>query len=130
MALRLLKEGKRSLHDIAQTINVHKSKLIRISKFLEKILNPSKVKGGAPTILTSQEEAMIVQRLIFEAKRGFAVDKDSLKSLMSQISSDGRPTFKTGIPSDDAIRAFRASHREITFRNSENKDKGKFKGES
>ncbi len=37
---------------------------------------------------------------------------------------------KTGVPSEDAIRAFRARHREITFRNAENKDRSKFRGES
>ncbi len=92
MALRLLKEARRSLRDIAQATNVDKSTLSRISKFLgennniglEKMLNLSKVKGGAPTIRISEEEAIIAERLIFAGKRGFAVGNDSLKSLMSQ----------------------------------------------
>ncbi len=60
------------------------------------MLNPCKVKGGAPTILTCEEETMIVQRLIFAGKRGFDVGKESLESLKSQIASDGRPTWKMG----------------------------------
>ncbi len=48
---------------------------------------------------------------------------------MSQIASDGRPIWKDGVPSEDAIRAFRARHREITIRNAENKDRSKFRGE-
>ncbi len=92
MALRLLKEGKRSLRDIAQRTNVDKSTLSRISKFLrknnniglQKMLNHSKVKGGAPTILTSEEEAMIAQRLIFARKRGFA----SIRVRMRQSDED------------------------------------------
>ncbi len=38
------------------------------------------------------------KRLIYDGKRGFAVGKDTLKSLMSQIASDGRPSGKTGHP--------------------------------
>ncbi len=84
MAVRLLKEGKRSLRDIAQGTNGPKSTLCTISRFLrqkdeiglEGMLNPSKVKGGARTILSSEEEAMIAGRLIFVRKRGFAVGKD------------------------------------------------------
>ncbi len=41
---------------------------------------------------------MIAERLIFAAKRGFAVGKDSLKSIMAQIASDGRPNWKRGVP--------------------------------
>ncbi len=54
MALRLLKEEKRYLCEIAQTTNVDNSTLSRISKFprennnigLQKMLNPSQVKGA------------------------------------------------------------------------------------
>ncbi len=60
----------------------------------------------------------------------FAVAKDTLKSLMTQIASDGRPIWKDGVPSEDAIRKFRAIHREITSRNAENKDRSKFRRES
>ncbi len=68
-------------------------------------------KAGVSTVLTSEEESMIAERLIFAAKRGFAVGEDTLKSLMSQIASDGRRRWKRGPPSDDAIRSFRARHR-------------------
>ncbi len=85
MAVCLLKEGKRSLRDIAQTTNVPKSTLCRICKFLrennkiglEMMLNLSKVKGGAQA-----------KRLIFAGKRDFAVGKDSLKYLIPQIALD------------------------------------------
>ncbi len=49
---------------------------------------------------------------------------------MSQIASDGRPSWKDGAPSEGAIRAFRARHRKITFEKAEKKDKSKFRGES
>ncbi len=57
-------------------------------------------------MLTAEEEAMIVERLIFGGERGFAVGKDALKSIMMQIVSDGRPSWKNRAPTDDTIRAF------------------------
>ncbi len=94
LALRLLKEGKRSLRDIAQNTNVDKSGLSRIGKWLrsnddvtlERMLCPSTYKRGASTLLTSEEQAMLTERLIYARKRGFAVGKDTLKSMMSQIA--------------------------------------------
>ncbi len=92
LALRLLNEGKRSLRDIAQIANVDKSKLSRIGKCLlsnddvtlEKLLCPSTYKRGAPSVFTSEEEAMLTER------------QDSLNSLIVQIASDGRPSWKDG----------------------------------
>ncbi len=63
-------------------------------------------------------------------REGLAVGKDTLKSSMSQIASDGRPICKDGVLSEDAIRAFRARNREITFKIAEKKDRLKFSGES
>ncbi len=75
---------------MAQARNAPKSALCRIRKFprgnnkieLEKMLKHSKLKGDAPTILTSEEEAAMAEPLIFAGKRGCAVGEDSLKSLM------------------------------------------------
>ncbi len=125
--------ARRSLRDIAQITNVDKSALSRIGKCLcsnddvtlEKMLCPSTYKRGASK---SEEEAMLTERLIYAGKRGFAVGKNTLKSLMSQIASDRRPSWKDGVPSEDAIRAFGARHREITFKNAEKKDRSKFRG--
>ncbi len=74
------------------------------------------------TVLTSEEETMSTERLIYDGKRGLAVGKDTLKPFISQIASDGRPSSKDGVPSEDAIRAFRARDREITF-----KDRSKYR---
>ncbi len=49
---------------------------------------------------------------------------------MAQIGSDRRKTWTNGVPCEDAVRAFRARHRELTFRNAENKYYAKFKGEA
>ncbi len=101
LALRRLKEGNRSLRDIAQITNVDKSTPSRIGKCLcsndkvtlEKMLCPSTYKRGAST---SEEEAILTERLIYARKRGFAVWKNTSKSLMSQIASDVRPSWKGG----------------------------------
>ncbi len=77
---------------------------------------------------TSDEEAMLTERLIYAGKRGCAVRKNTLKSLTSLIASNGRPNWKDGVPSEDCIRAFGARHREIAFTIAEKKDRSKFRG--
>ncbi len=78
-------------------------------------------------MLTAEEQAMIVERLIFAGKRGFAVRKDALKSIMMQIASDGSPSLNKRAQTDDKIMAFRALRRELTFRKSEYKDMSKLR---
>ncbi len=77
------------------------------------MLCPSTYKRGAST---SEEEAMLTELLIYAWNRGFAVGKNTLKSLMSHFASDEGPGWKDGVPSEDKIRAFGARHREITFK--------------
>ncbi len=109
------------MRDIAQITNVDKSALSRIGKCLrsndevtlEKMMCPSTCKRGALTLLTSEEEAMLTERLIYAVKRGFAAGKDTLKSMISRIASDGRPSWKDGVQSMNAIRAFRARPRSL-----------------
>lgn len=48
------------------------------------------------------------------------MDNNDLVSVLAQISSDGRKNFRRGVPSPDAIRSFRARHRELAYRVSEN----------
>ncbi len=90
---------------------------------LENMLCSSSYKRGASTVLSSEEEAMLKERLIYAEKRGIPVGKDTWKSFMSQIPSDRRLSWKDRVPSEDAIWAFRARHREITLKNAENKDR-------
>ncbi len=86
LAIRIFKEGKRSLRDSAEITNVDKSTLFRIGKclrsnddvMLEKMLGPSMYKRSASTVLTSEEEAILMERLIYAEKRGYAVGKDML----------------------------------------------------
>ncbi len=97
-----LREGKISLREIARTTNFGKPNLSRLHKHLyendeaalAKILSPSLYKAGKTTMLTNEEKTMVVERLIFAAKRAFAADKDSLKSLMTRIASHRRQVWK------------------------------------
>ncbi len=138
MVLRLVKDGNVSLRDIGQATDVPKSTLCTITKFLrennkiglEGMVNPSKVKGGARTILSIEEEAMIAEHLISAAMREFAIGKDILKSLMSQIASNGHPMWKHGIPSDDATREVTARRRKNYIQKAGNKDEVQFKGKA
>ena len=74
---------------------------------------------------------MIVSHPLWSARRGLAADNAELKSLMARIANDGRPrNFKSGVPSPDAIRSFRARHPEMRFRKSESKATVKLSGEN
>ncbi len=133
LALRLLDEGKRSLRDIARITNFDKSTPSRIGKCLcsndyvtlEKMLCPSTYKRCASAVSPSEEEAILTERHIYAGKRRFAVGKDTFKSLMSQIASDGRPSWKDGEPSEDAIghsrpdieKSYSKMPRKITYLN-------------
>lgn len=119
-ALRLLREGKHSVRTIAVSTNVSKSTASRMSQCLsrndeegvQKIV--SAARRGRRHVLTVEEESTIVQRLVHAAKEGAPVRNDALKSMMIQVASDGRPAWKNGIPSDAALRSFRARHSELT----------------
>ncbi len=98
-ALRLPKEGKKSMREIALITTVDKTTLSSIrclrnndEPALRMMLSPSTYKTGASTVLTAEEEAMIFDCLIFAGKRRLAVRKNALKSIMMQISLDGRPS--------------------------------------
>ncbi len=129
---------KKSLAEIAQITNFGKTMLFRIKNCvrnndettLRNLLSPSTSKPGVSTVLTEEENDKVPECLIFAAKRGFAVGKDTLKSILAQIASDGRPSWKNRTPCDAEIRYFRVRHRELAFWNSEDKDNAKFKGES
>lgn len=73
---------------------------------------------------------MIVERLKFGANKGFIVGYKHLREVMAQVANDGRErTWTDCHPNSDSIRAFHAPNRDITFRNSENKEAVKLKGE-
>lgn len=136
-ARELLKRGTISVRAISRTTGVDKSVVSKLKTALsnkdhaalDRILDASK-RRGAPSVLSAEEEAMVVKKCIFAARRGFALDDANLKTVMSRIAKDDRGTqWKSCIPSDDSVRSFRARHRELTYRSAENKELEKLKGE-
>lgn len=129
--------GKFTLRSIERSTGVSKSTVKRMSDFvkagdekqLSKLLSTSN-RPGRCTVLTIDEEQMIVNRLIYAAARGFAIDKEGLKHIMSRVAADGREGFKNGVPCEDVIRSFRARHRELTYKKAENKEQAKLKAQT
>ena len=139
LAVHLLKNKNLSLRKVAETTRLSKSLVGNLKELIckqdwdeiDRQCNElESTKKGKRTVLSCEEEEMIVKRLIFAAKRGFAVDVSGIKRIMMEVANDGRKGWKNAVPSDDAVRAFRARHREITFRNYERKENAKLKGES
>lgn len=96
---------------------------------LRHLLSPAAHKAGARPVLTKEEEELVMAKMIDVAGKGFAIDIQTLRSIMDSVAGDGRSGFKHGLPGFDTIRSFRACNRNITLRNAENKDKDKIKGE-
>ena len=120
-ALSLLQNTNMSIRKITSETGIPKSTVAILKQYneqndnfgLQKLLNAS-THAGRPTVLSHEEERMIVERLNFAASRGSSIDISSLKYMMARIAADGRKSWKNGIPSDEAVRSFRAWHRDIT----------------
>ena len=138
-AVNMLRTGKFSHREIARRCSITKSTWMHIRARLQSIkldqgstdeimqaVLPNSV--GRPTVLTLQEENMIVRCMNFAAQRCFALTVRALKTIMEKIAADGRPGWLSRLLCDDAVRSFRARHHEMTFRNSENKDSANLKG--
>lgn len=136
-AVELLQDGRHSLREITNLTGVPKSTVGELKELLrlkdqdgiERKLNKT-VSPGRRTVLSSTEQKMIVDRLLFGASRGFAMGVDDVRDMMSRIAADGRVGWKNGVPSPDAVRAFRARYRELTFRNAESKEIAKLNAEN
>lgn len=71
---------------------------------------------GNSRVISDGEAKLVNERLKLAAARGFAVDNDTLRHVLSRIAGDGRKGWKNNLPSEDAIRAYRASYRDISFK--------------
>lgn len=135
-AFQLLQTNEK-LSSIAARCSVSLTTLYRIRRawkekkqsLLHKLLSPVDYHAGRPSVLSTQEEEMIVKRVKHAAERGFAFDINHLKEAMSTIAADGRHSYKNALPCDDTIRSFRARHRDITYRKTENHCHRYFLGE-
>ena len=126
-----------SNRDIAAMTNVPRTIVNQLCKLMHdnnyiaisKLISPD-IRAGRTTILSPEEERIVVQRLKFVASRGAAVGYRSLRYMMANIAADGRKGYVNGVPSDEAIRSFRSRHRDLTFRAQENKERVKLHAES
>lgn len=90
------------------------------SRTLEKLLHPENNRPGRRPVLTGDEEKLVSQRLIYAARRGFALDRPTLQRVLGRIEADGRnQQYKNQFPCASNIRRFRSRHRELTYRRSE-----------
>lgn len=112
-----------------RTVNVLRNAVQHNNKGVIEQYLSSDTRAGKRRVLTNEEEAMIVQKIKSAALRGAAIGYEGLKYMMTRIASDGREGFPHNTPSNDTIRAFRARHREITYRATENKEVAKLNAE-
>ena len=97
---------------------------------LQKMLNPHENRAGRRQVLSKAEQEMIVEKCERAELSGASIGVDQVKNLFAEIAKDGRKAFKQGVPSDAAIRKFRADNRSLTVRTYRPKDIAKVKAES
>lgn len=136
LAVRLLKEGN-TIRETARITGVTRSTIQRIRNCITsddkdgiRRMTSTKTRAGRPTVISTDEAAMINERLKLAAKRGFAVDNHTFKHVLSRVAADGRKGYQRGVPSDEAVRTYRAHNRDITYRRIENKEHAKLAAES
>lgn len=123
-AMELLRKGSTSIRKVSGLTGVPKTTVGNLDICLrdnkedkfKKLLNTGSYYTEAYTMLSSVEEKMLSDRILYAANRGFAMDDNELKNIMTLIAADGQKTWENGIPNDEAIRGFRARHREISYR--------------
>ena len=96
---------------------------------LERMLNPHENRAGRRSVISKEEQGLIVQTCEHAEISGASVGIDQVKIMCAEISNDGRKGFKKGIPSDGTIRKFRADNRALTVRTYRPKDNAKVKAE-
>ena len=97
VAVEMLKE-KRGVRAISRVTGVDKSMVSKLKLALgekdqaelEILLDGSRAQG-VRRVLSDEEECMIVEKCLFAARRGFALDDENLKTIMARIAQDGRP---------------------------------------
>ena len=87
-------------------------------------------RAGRKTVLSAEEEQLIVRKLLFGASRRAAVGYERLRYMMSRVAADGSKGYKNIVLSDAALRSFRARHRELTFRAQESTEAAKLSAET
>lgn len=132
----LLKEGTTIRRASAQT-GVNRGTVQRIKNHmtpgqeneLQRLIG-TQIFAGRQSVIRESEATLINNRLKLAAQRGFAVDIDSFRHILSRIAADGRQGYSNQLPSDEAIRTYRAHNRDISYKKIENKESAKLAAES
>lgn len=116
-ALSDVRNNKCSIRQAERSYHVPHSTLI--NKLKGK--TPTKRKMGPSTVLTDDEENILVRWILACAKKGFPLNKKLLcETVHDIIKSDGRPNpFKDGLPGIKWFHAFLKRHSEISQRHAE-----------
>lgn len=137
LAVSMFRRG-RSVREVADFCGISKSTAGRLKQStykgnerkLEKLLNPRDNRAGRRTIWSPEEAEALNDRVKYAAQNGFVVDAPTMKSALKRISGDGRLGYRKKVPSDAAVRTYRALNRDITYRKQENKEAAKLKAEN
>lgn len=89
----------------------------------------TKERRGWKPAISDSESTMVNERLKFAASRGFAVDIDIFWNALSSIAAGSRKGWKNVMPSDDAIRSYRARNCDISYIRHCNKEAAKLNAE-
>ncbi|KAK9729889.1 Tc5 transposase DNA-binding domain [Popillia japonica] len=116
-AISDIRNGNSSIRQAERTYNVPHSTLINKLKGR----TPETRKMGPATILTQEEEKILVRWINASAKKGFPLNKNLLcETVKDIINSDGRANpFKDGLPGYKWFNAFLNRQPEVSQRHAE-----------
>lgn len=136
VALQMLREGH-AVRSIARATGFSRGTVQRLRKCLTdkdegklSHLTSTTICAGRPRTITNEEATLLNSRLKLASKRGFAVNNSGFKHVLYRIAADGRNGYRNGIPSDAAVRTYRAHNPDITYKRIENKEFAKLAAES
>ena len=95
---------------------------------LANLLDPGKHRAGRRTVFNPSEAQLLNERIRYAAKKGLAVDISAVKTLLTNICVDGQNSYAGEVPSNAAIRTYRAFNGDITYWKAESKETAKLRG--
>ena len=99
---------------------------------LQQLLSPSRNRVGRRSVIRAEETELSEDRYRYAARRGFALQLDTVRKVVADIARDERDGFRTDstLPSAAAVRTWRAQNMDIKFRKAENKAFAKLQAEN
>lgn len=124
-ALQAVREGMKTTRQAARDFNVPFSTL----QAKVKGKHPEGRRMGPKTVLTDEEEDILVRYIVAKAKKGFPLHKRNLVDTVQKIvTEDQRQTpFTNNKPGNSWVAGFFKRHNEITQRHSEVINRGRAK---